>query len=65
MKQDWEEMHGLIFLFATVATVLTVASWQRIRDIKKAQGLILKKSYKKQKKAVFTEWSAFASNYVL
>lgn len=46
-------MHSLIFfLFATVATMLTVASWQTARSRKKAQGLFLKKSYKKQKKAV-------------
>lgn len=53
------------FLFATVATVLTVAPWQNIRGIKKAEGLFLKQSYKKQKKAVSIVYSGFASNYVL
>ena len=40
------------FLFPAIATVLAVASWKNIRGIKKAEGLFLKKSHKKQKKAV-------------
>ena len=52
IKQDWKEMHSLIFLFPAIATVLAVASWKNIRGIKKAEGLFLKKSHKKQKKAV-------------